>query len=475
MTQDIIVGIVAMTLTGLVLQSGGTVARFSANQELVRKALHSASGLIVLATLLLVEHAVVFLVVVGVTGIVLVFIVHTQALPVILYGNKWRDYGLVCFAAGLFVTAALWWDHRAAVLAGAATLAFADAAAAVVGQRLGRHPIVAAGAIRSLEGSGAFALTAFAVVMLTLGVDGSLPLSVIAATAFVAALTSAALEAVVPSAIDNLVIIPWVAGLVVWSGFDPSALTWFAAGGTAVVLGIVFARMRWLDLPGTLAAVLVVASVVVMAGWSWLAPLATFFVVSSLLSHGGERPSGSPMRGLRQVVVNGVLLSLVPAIGFVVYPSPFWFALSVAGIAAATGDTWAGEIGRHVRHNPVSLRTMSRVPAGTSGAVTWVGSGASGFGGLAIGSVGALVAGSPSLVLLGVAAGLLGSLTDSVVGAVWQGSFDCPRCNRVVEARVHCDVPSKAKSGHAWIDNDVVNAFANGTGMSLAIVAVLVW
>lgn len=474
MVHDALVGAGAMVLTGVTLQSGTAVSRLTPGPEVARKILHALCGLIVLVTLVMVHGLAVFLVVVGLTAGILVITVHTRAFPVILYGDKRRDYGLVCFAVGLFVTSASWWDHKPSIVAGVLTLGFADAAAAVAGQRFGKRPIITSGATRSVEGTLTFAAVCFVAVTGALTVGAGASVATALGVAALVAVTTAAIEAVVPSAADNLLIIPWVTGLTVLGVRLAEPWSWFGIAGFAVAMMVLFARLRWLDLPGALAAGLVAGGVVALASWAWLAPLAAFFALSSLLGAApGEQRSDRALRGLPQVVVNGALLSLVPALGWAMFHGSAWFAVSVAGIAAATGDTWASEIGRRNRRAPVSLRSFTRVAPGSSGAVSLLGTAASGVGGLMIGVVATAVS-DHQFMVMGLLAGLFGSLADSLAGAVWQGHFTCVRCGAQVEDRRHCAVRGQLRSGVAWVDNEVVNAIANATGMAVAGVTIYI-
>lgn len=101
--------------------------------------------------------------------------------------------------------------------------------------------------------------------------------------------------------------------------------------------------------------------------------------------------------------------------------------------ACCCGDTWASELGTLSTQQPRLITTFRPVRKGTNGAVTMLGMGASVAGGLFIGTVffvaGMLAptTGLPTkpqwwLVPMGLAAGLFGSVLDSVLGATVQFS-----------------------------------------------------
>ncbi|PAA48026.1 hypothetical protein BOX15_Mlig027203g1, partial [Macrostomum lignano] len=123
------------------------------------------------------------------------------------------------------------------------------------------------------------------------------------------------------------------------------------------------------------------------------------------------------------------------------YPSPSYVSLALlAALAACCGDTWASEVGAAFAWGqPRLIIGLRRVPPGTNGGVSLVGTAASCAGGGIVGlaywlavcaAVPAddLIAAPPQLPLLlaaGAAAGFIGSLVDSLLGATLQYSgFD---------------------------------------------------
>ena len=117
-----------------------------------------------------------------------------------------------------------------------------------------------------------------------------------------------------------------------------------------------------------------------------------------------------------------------------------WFATGVLGsIATSNGDTWASELGSILHSKPPMLITnFRRVPTGTNGGVSFIGILMSAIGGLLIGFTyyltiiscnnQDLLAMSPPqwpIIIVGLIAGFIGSLIDSLLGATLQYSgFD---------------------------------------------------
>eukprot|EP01128_Nolandella_sp_AFSM9_P009640 TRINITY_DN6272_c0_g1_i1.p1 TRINITY_DN6272_c0_g1~~TRINITY_DN6272_c0_g1_i1.p1 ORF type:complete len:310 (-),score=55.33 TRINITY_DN6272_c0_g1_i1:1-870(-) len=141
-------------------------------------------------------------------------------------------------------------------------------------------------------------------------------------------------------------------------------------------------------------------------------------------------------------------------------------SLVVGMYATANGDTWASEIGVLSKSLPVLVTSCRKVPAGTNGGLTVLGTVASGLGGLVIGAValsvsvlflGGSIVGQWPLLFLGLWGGLVGSLVDSFLGATLQFSGYSQRTKKVVEypapGVVHL-------SGWPILDNHQVNLIA---------------
>jgi uncharacterized protein (TIGR00297 family) len=148
-----------------------------------------------------------------------------------------------------------------------------------------------------------------------------------------------------------------------------------------------------------------------------------------------------------------------------------WLAIGGGALAAATADTWATEIGTLVSGDARVITTWQHVPAGTSGAVT------------AVGTLG-MVLGSAFLTLLMAAAvwprhvvaaafvgGVVGALTDSLAGATVQARRRCASCDALTERAIHsCGAHTVLAKGASWMTNDAVNFLCSVVGASAALV-----
>ncbi|HYS69934.1 MAG TPA: DUF92 domain-containing protein [Gemmatimonadaceae bacterium] len=248
------------------------------------------------------------------------------------------------------------------------------------------------------------------------------------------------------------------------------------AGAILSALTVVGARRtRALSTSGAIAGA-VVGALAIVAGWSWGAMLLSFFVSASALSKMGEGRKAERVgsivekvgeRDARQVLANGGVFAAA-ALGQVLLPSPVWHALGAGALAAAAADTWATEVGTLAQTDPISIVSGKRVPAGTSGAVTVVGSAAGIAGALFIGAV-ATLARWPVAFAAVALGGVAGALADSLLGGTPQARRWCDVCAKSTERVVHnCGTATRPAGGLAGLDNDAVNAVCSAVGALVA-------
>ena len=148
---------------------------------------------------------------------------------------------------------------------------------------------------------------------------------------------------------------------------------------------------------------------------------------------------------------------------------PTLYAIAcLAALACSCGDTWASEVGSVLGGTPRLITTWRCVPKGTNGGVSAIGVLCSVAGGLVIGvayfvTVLLFVDGSKfdynwssqlSVIAIASAAGLFGSLVDSLLGATIQYSGYSPKLGKVI----YSPLPGVEHiSGLNILDNHAVN------------------
>jgi uncharacterized protein (TIGR00297 family) len=250
----------------------------------------------------------------------------------------------------------------------------------------------------------------------------------------------------------------------------------------ACIIAIFAMRARALTRSGMIAAI-ILGTITVAAGWAWGALLFTFFFsgtgwsrfqAESKLSHTIARVAKGGARDAMQVTANGALFGMAALLSLT-SPWEGWLAIGIGALAAATADTWATELGMLDWGGPPRLITnWRRVPVGTSGAVSRRGLLAALSGAVFIALLAAAFRWPPWVVIGGAVGGIVGSLGDSVIGALWQQQRWCPRCGTGTERAVHrCGTHTEHLRGIPWLDNDVVNFLCTVIGAITALLFVL--
>jgi uncharacterized protein (TIGR00297 family) len=178
---------------------------------------------------------------------------------------------------------------------------------------------------------------------------------------------------------------------------------------------------------GALGGFVVGTAIYTSLGPRGFAVLALFVVGGSLLTRlgygrkqsSGTAEAGSGRRGARNALANcgvAVACALIAAATF----SDAFTAAFVASLGAAFADTAESEVGQLYGRAPRLITTLREVPPGTDGAVsipgTLAGIAAAGLTaslGLALGLIAA-----PGIALPVALAALLGTVTDSLLGAL---------------------------------------------------------
>lgn len=432
-----------------------------------------------------------------------------------IHEGRSDSVGTVTFPLALAVTAPwAWTPERVWILQTAfLALATADPLAGWIGRSAPAARRIRIGeGTKSVDGTAAVAATTFLVVAVAVplfrGPTGGVTGTVLA-VAGLGALVVSATELLGGRGWDNFFVVVALA-LVLAVGFErPGGTERLAAGvGAGVLFGAGSIRAGWLTAGGGCAGGLFAATLIALGGWPWTAPALAFFVTSSLLTGvpGGPRgrvPDGPrrgrgassgpsapllarPGRGGRsagQVYANGGVAWVLLVVREVAPADPWLLAAFLGALGAATADTWSAEVGPRLGARPVDLRTGRRVPVGTSGAISALGTAAGVLGALVVGAAflatgpDARPLGGPVRLLVAVGlAGTIGSLVDSLLGAFGQALFvhtlsgtrsedRPPRWGRRRRCGVRSTpVPWRLLRGRAWLDNERVNAACTAAG-----------
>jgi uncharacterized protein (TIGR00297 family) len=340
-------------------------------------------------------------------------------------------------------------------------LALGDGMASIVGQALG-GPRLPWNTRKGWAGSLAMivfgAVACAGLIAWTRGQAVDVPL---AATSLLVALACAGAESL-PSTLDDNFTVPLVGALAITlvDGVDLGALR--PETGRLALIGLAFNVViaaaayaaHSIDTSGAVSAVVIGTVIVAGLGLPAFALMMAFFVLGTAMTKLGYKVKAARgiaqekggARGWRNAWANGGVPALLAALGAVA-PEPLRAAFILAyaaAVATATADTCSSEIGKAYGRRTFLITTLQPVPPGTEGAISLEGTLGAVGGAAAVGGLGAALGlYSPLGAALVTAAGVLGSLAESVVGTVAE------------------------KRG--WMGNDLLNAFNTAVGALLVI------
>lgn len=233
----------------------------------------------------------------------------------------------------------------------------------------------------------------------------------------------------------------------------------------STAIGYIGYRRATLTRSGWLGAVITGTTIFGFGGLDLALLLIVFFVSSSLLTHLNTSAkievavmfAKSGRRDLGQTLANGGIASIA-AIYFGLTQNPIGLAAFIGAMAEATADTWSTELGVLAKRWPRSIVSGREVAPGTSGGVTLPGTLAAAIGALLIALLAALFRSTWQLLPIGLAAGLIGALVDSLLGATVQGIYFSKMRRQETERSSEPDgSPNRLVRGVKWINNEVVN------------------
>ncbi len=252
----------------------------------------------------------------------------------------------------------------------------------------------------------------------------------------------------------------------------------------AIIVTYLAYRAHSLNKSGVFAAAFVGTIIFGIGGWRWAILLLTFFITSSGLSRAfnkrkeglSEKFSKGHERDVGQVFGNGGVATLFAAL-HAFYPESIipWVGFA-ASLAAVNADTWATEFGVLNPTPPYLITDLKRrVEKGTSGGISLWGTGAALLGSSVIALLSVLLSPSNTLntnyFLLITAAGLAGSLFDSLLGATVQAMYYCPTDKKETEKHPFhtCGTETIHIRGWKWLNNDWINFACGAFGVVIAL------
>lgn len=184
-----------------------------------------------------------------------------------------------------------------------------------------------------------------------------------------------------------------------------------------VIVGLLIYIKGAIDLWGSIFMIIMGILIIFTAGFNWLLLIFVFLILgllSTKYKHEYKKRMGiyEGTRSVKNVISNGIVPFVMAAFGN--------YAGFIGSIAVATADTLASEVGV-VDKYPRLITTFKKVPPGTDGGISPLGT-AAGIVGAGIIGIFAYILGISAdpfnALKIAVIAGTFGCFVDSILGAV---------------------------------------------------------
>ena len=189
------------------------------------------------------------------------------------------------------------------------------------------------------------------------------------------------------------------------------------------------------------------------------------FLISTVVSVLGKKlkrkkPDSSEHhepRTAKQIIAVGLMASLTLILFSLTRQRVFYYLFFLA-LTEQIADSMASDIGCLTKRKNVSIISFRPVERGISGGVSMLGTLSALVSSFLLATIPMLLGEfSLKIVLLLGAVSFVGTLLDSVIGALAQALYRCDRCNTLTEARTHCGASARLVKGFSIIDNIAVN------------------
>jgi len=356
--------------------------------------------------------------------------------------DRARGYplGIVLYPAAVLALILVFRERPDIAAASWAILAFGDGAATLGGRAMGGRALAwnrdktLAGLVSFVVAGGAAGV---ALAWWTAPVVAAAPGPLFLTAAPLAAATVAALVETVPVRLDDNLSVPAAAAGTLWTlsllsapAFDAALPSLVRLAGPAIAVNALVAAAGWrartVTWPGALTGWAIGTVVFAAAGWQGWTLLLAAFLTATITTRLGLRRKVllgiAEERGGRRGPGNALAnTGLAAAAAVVAAASPHrdlaLLALTAA-LAAGASDTVASEIGKAWGRHTFLVTSLTRVPPGTSGAISWEGTAAGVAAAILLALAGFALGLVPgTAVLIVAAAAIFASFVESALGA----------------------------------------------------------
>lgn len=453
---------------GLVLVSETLERLHLISRELNRKAVHIGVGTLVLIAIQS-FHSLIPLIILS--GIFCVVNPLSQILGITrgIHGVERETLGTFFFPLAVLINTLIFGQNRTLLTYSLLPMFYGDALATIVGKRM---PLLKFNSLTKSLG-GFLTLLIFTFSVISIGFRGY-SLFII----FLISVAVAVAELSATGGFDNFAI-PAVTGLLLTALVNRVSISEFLSATVfALLISYLSYRTRALTMDGTLMMGVMGFLILLLGGMKFLIPIIVFFVTSSALTKwlkGKSNVKPGESRDSFQVLANGGLALILSCIHYLKITNLDLYPIYLGVLAVVNSDTWSTEIGSLSRTDPRSIILFKKVPKGTSGAVSMIGTIGGILGSLAIAIIAFGFGYSWGTVLMVILVGSVGNLVDSILGATIEVRYLCQDCGGIFDVDFHCNTKAIFNGGIRWFNNNWVNFSASLAGGILALVFLLLY
>lgn len=206
--------------------------------------------------------------------------------------------------------------------------------------------------------------------------------------------------------------------------------------------------------------------------------IALLFAISTAVSVLGKRlgggAEGHSARRASQIAAVGLFAIIFLGIYRYTDYELFYYLFFLA-LTEQFADSMASDIGRHTNRSNVNIITLKPIEKGISGGISALGTVSALLGSLLLMSIPYFL-GAVSLAAYIVISLLsfLGTVIDSVVGALFQALYRCRECGVKVEKNTHCGIEAELIKGFRAVDNTAVNYIAGFLTSAIGVLLIFV-
>ena len=197
--------------------------------------------------------------------------------------------------------------------------------------------------------------------------------------------------------------------------------------------------------------------------------IAILFLISTAVSvigkklekRNGCKPEEHKSRRAKQIIAVG-LFSVIALMLYRITDVEVFYHIYFLALIEQMADSIASDIGRLTTKKNVNIITFKPIEKGISGGISALGTISALIGSIVLAAIPlAFGAISPIIFVFIALFAFLGTLIDSIAGALLQSLYECVSCKSLIETPYHCGERTRLIKGFKLIDNVAVNYIAS--------------